>query len=270
MIQPNVLLDGPLKMNTWRKVAVATWSTTKDPSIYGFVDIDATEVLKTAQSYKDKGTRVTATTIVAKAVGVAIQAYPQFNSVLRFGKLYQRKNIDVFLQVSAAEDGDEDLSGMVVREINTKSLDAIAEEVQKKAAEIRSGQDPQFQKVKKDLAGMHSWVIAKFLDILSVVNYAWNIWIPAMGTPRDSLGSAMVTSVGSMGLGYAFAPLVPYSRCPMVLTVGKIEDKAVVVDGQVVVRPMLPICVTIDHRNVDGYGGSKMFHAMLDYLKKPY
>ena len=91
-----------------------------------------------------------------------------------------------------------------------------------------------------------------------------------MGTPKDSLGSAMVTSVGPMGIEYGFAPLVPYSRCPMVMAVGKITEKAVVENGQVVVKPMLPISVTLDHRQVDGFGGSKMFHGMLNYMKNPH
>lgn len=269
MFKPNVQFKGPIKMNVWRKVAIATWATTKDPTIYGFVDIDATPLLKTIEDYKSRGIRLTPTVIMAKALATGITRYPSFNTVLRFGKLYERKTIDIFLQVSAPEDGEENLSGAIIRDVNNKSLELIMTELQAKAEKIRAGNDPEFQKIKKDLGSIPSWVIGKFLNFVSFFNYGLNLWTPLMGTPRDSLGSAMITSVGGMGIEFGFAPLVPYSRCPMVMTVGKITEKAVVENGQIVIKSMLPISASMDHRQVDGFGGSKMFNAMLDYLKNP-
>jgi len=56
----------------------------------------------------------------------------------------------------------------------------------------------------------------------------------------------------------------------MVMAVGKITEKPVVENGQVVVKPMIPVSVTMDHRYIDGYGCSKILHGMLDYLKNPH
>ena len=41
------------------------------------------------------------------------------------------------------------------------------------------------------------------------------------GVPRDAFGSAMVTNVGIFGLPHAFAPLVPFSRVPIVVMATK-------------------------------------------------
>ena len=116
---------------------------------------------------------------------------------------------------------------------------------------------------------LSSGMIAKILNFMSFLNYSLNLWSPKLGTPRDSLGSAMVTSVGAMGVEYGFAPLVPYARCPMVMAVGKITEKAVVENGVIVVKSMLPISVTLDHRHVDGFGASKMLNGFLNFLKQP-
>jgi pyruvate dehydrogenase E2 component (dihydrolipoamide acetyltransferase) len=70
--------------------------------------------------------------------------------------------------------------------------------------------------------------------------------------PRDPFGSAMVTNVGTFGLPLAFAPLVPFARTPILLTVGTVRDAAVAVDGEARVRPVLPIGATLDHRLLDG------------------
>ncbi len=43
-----------------------------------------------------------------------------------------------------------------------------------------------------------------------------------------------------------------------VLGLHRIEDRAVVVNGQVVVRPMMYLALSYDHRMVDGRGGGHL------------
>ena len=269
MLHQNIEFKNPVKMNVWRKVAIGTWATTKDPSIYGFVDIDAGPLLAKIEEYKNRGIRLTPTVIMAKAIAHGIERYPSFNSVLRWGNLHERKSIDTFIQVSAVENGEENLSGAMIRSTNSKSLEAIMNELHEKAQAIRSDQDPEFSKIKTQLKFVPSWIIAKILDLVSFINHDLNLWSPVLGTPRDPFGSVMITSVGSMGLEYGFAPLVPYSRCPMVLAVGKITEKPRVENGQIVIRPLLPVSVTLDHRYIDGFGCSKILQGLKDYLRNP-
>jgi pyruvate dehydrogenase E2 component (dihydrolipoamide acetyltransferase) len=43
----------------------------------------------------------------------------------------------------------------------------------------------------------------------------------------------------------------------------------VVEAGQIVIRPMLPICATIDHRYADGWHISKLLGPFKQYLASP-
>ena len=57
---------------TWRRVAASTWSTSDDPSIYGWIDIDATNLLAYVDRLRaQSGERVTVTHVVGKAVARA-------------------------------------------------------------------------------------------------------------------------------------------------------------------------------------------------------
>jgi pyruvate dehydrogenase E2 component (dihydrolipoamide acetyltransferase) len=73
-----------------------------------------------------------------------------------------------------------------------------------------------------------------------------------MGLEAFPFGSAIITNVGSFGLEEAYAPPTPFARVPVLLLVGAVKDQPTVVDGQVVVRPMLNVMATIDHRFIDG------------------
>ena len=53
------------------------------------------------------------------------------------------------------------------------------------------------------------------------------------------------------------------------IVVGKITDKAVVVDGEVVARPVLFIGGTFDHRIIDGFGAGALATATEEFLEDP-
>lgn len=70
-------------------------------------------------------------------------------------------------------------------------------------------------------------------------------------TPRHlSGGTFTVNNYGGLGIWLGTPIVVP----PQVanLGVGRLRDQAVVVDGQIVVRPIVPLAVSADHRVLDG------------------
>lgn len=70
-------------------------------------------------------------------------------------------------------------------------------------------------------------------------------------TPQDMKdGTFTISNVGPAG-GW-FGTSLLHGTEAAILGVGKIEDKAVVRDGQIVARPIIPISLTFDHRVIDG------------------
>jgi 2-oxoglutarate dehydrogenase E2 component (dihydrolipoamide succinyltransferase) len=54
-----------------------------------------------------------------------------------------------------------------------------------------------------------------------------------------------------------------------ILGMHKIQDRPVVVDGQVVVRPMMYLAMTYDHRIIDGREAVQFLVAIKDALEDP-
>jgi pyruvate dehydrogenase E2 component (dihydrolipoamide acetyltransferase) len=134
---------------------------------------------------------------------------------------------------------------------------------------IREQGDPEYKKSKDTMKIVPGMLVGKLLDLLGFVMYSLNLWSPLIGSPRDPFGTVMITNIGALGLDLAFAPLVPYSRVPILLALAAVKDTAVVRDGQVVVAPMLKMGVTIDHRIIDGMHASKMFKTMQEIFADP-
>jgi len=54
-----------------------------------------------------------------------------------------------------------------------------------------------------------------------------------------------------------------------ILAVGATEDKVVVVDGEIVVRPRMEVTLTCDHRAVDGATGAEFLRDVKAFLEEP-
>jgi pyruvate dehydrogenase E2 component (dihydrolipoamide acetyltransferase) len=80
-------------------------------------------------------------------------------------------------------------------------------------------------------------------------------------------GVFTITNIGVIGSTY-FTPIVNYPESG-ILGTGRIEDQARVVDGQIVVRKIMPISFTYDHRVLDGAEAARFMNDLKELLEKP-
>jgi pyruvate/2-oxoglutarate dehydrogenase complex dihydrolipoamide acyltransferase (E2) component len=248
-------------------MALHAWHGPGDPSVYGTLEIDVEQARELVSDLREEtGARVTITHLVGRALALAIAERPEVNSIVRFGSLYRRDTIDIFFQV--AFDGGEDLNGAKVAAADRKSVVEIARELDDAARAVRERRAAavktatRFKQLPSALTGIA-------LRATSFATYDLGLDLSSLGVPYDAFGSAMITNVGSFGLSTGHAPLVPFSRCPIVVLVGEIRERPAVRDGVVVPRPILPLGITFDHRLLDGYQASKMAARFTELLENP-
>ncbi|MFN8475261.1 MAG: dihydrolipoamide acetyltransferase family protein [Anaerolineae bacterium] len=76
-----------------------------------------------------------------------------------------------------------------------------------------------------------------------------------------------ITNFGSFG-GQQGTPIINPPEVA-ILGVGRIEPKAVVVDGRIEARPMLPLALSFDHRLIDGAAGAAFLGRVKALLANP-
>lgn len=265
----NIELRPYSKPSMWRKMSMANWTHPVDPQVYGRLELDMTAAIEFAKQETERtGAKVTLTHIAVRAVAMAFKKNPSVNAMIRWKRIYERKNIDIFCQVAIPGE-KPDLSGAVIRNADTKDPGTLAVELKERAAAVRENRDEELGKSRKSLDLVPSFISRTVLRIIGFFNYTLNLNLKWMGLPRDPFGSAMVTSIGSLGIPEAYAPLVPMSRTPIVIAVGKVEDKPVVRDGQIVIKPMCVITAVFDHRIMDGLSAGKLATTLKKYFADP-
>jgi pyruvate dehydrogenase E2 component (dihydrolipoamide acetyltransferase) len=81
-------------------------------------------------------------------------------------------------------------------------------------------------------------------------------------------GTFTVTNMGMLGVE-TFTPIINLPECA-ILGVGRIADRPVAREGQVVVRPTMWLSLTFDHRIVDGAPAATFLQRVKDLLESPY
>lgn len=266
------------RLSSWRKMAAVAWSPPDDPTIYGTIDVDMTEALPLLSVLSERsGEHVTVTHLVVKALADTLGKHPECNGMIRGGRIFLRDSVDLSVLVAMEpEDGAErrhdqaiDLSETMVRNADQKSVLAIAAEIRAGARIIRKHQDPFLERTKKLFDLLPPALLGPILRMTVFLEYQLNLDLTRLGVPRDPFGSGMVTSVGMLGITEAFGPIPPFSGVTMLVALGRVEDRPVAIEGRVVVRPIMRITATFDHRFIDGFQGGRLGNTFRRLMADP-
>jgi len=80
-------------------------------------------------------------------------------------------------------------------------------------------------------------------------------------------GTFTITNVGPLG-GTALIPTINYPEVA-ILGMGRVQEKPVVVDGEIVIRKILPLTLAFDHRIADGADAARFVTEMVRQLSDP-
>jgi pyruvate dehydrogenase E2 component (dihydrolipoamide acetyltransferase) len=267
---PNLELTHKKDITPFRRLAIGTWRTAYDPSVYGTMQIRMDRVTTYIEAFRQMtGVRLTVSHLVARAAAEALTKMPDANALLRFNRVYLRKRIGVFFQVVLREEetGKLDLSGATLFDVEDKSLSEIVTEMDQKVQSVRKGTDKALEKSRRHFVPL---ILMNYvLRIVSFLAYTLNLDLSSLGMPKDPFGSIMITNIGVLGLEAAYVPLVPYSRVPILLALGAVKEVPAVEDGEIRVVKVMDINATFDHRIMEGAQAARMAGVIRAWMEDP-
>ncbi len=257
------------RFNTpWRVTSAAIYTTPTDSRVYGTLDIDVTDAKRFLDEKREQGIKITmvhlATAVLARAVAFDV---PEMNCFIRRGAVVGRERLDVMVPVSVG--GDSGVTAVILKDAHARTVSSIAEELREKASTGRAGGETRATQ-NKYLLNSIPWPLRRpVFRFLKWITVDMGIEIKALGLSANSFGSFVVSDIGSFGLNTGMTALMPAAKIPAVIVLGKIEEKPVVRKGEIVVRTILPLTGTFDHRIVDGMQIGKLARGIKRNFRKP-
>lgn len=116
--------------------------------------------------------------------------------------------------------------------------------------------------------------VIKNVDKLSILEIAKEIMIIAEKARERKLtlddmkgGTFSVTNYGAIG-GLFAVPVINYPQAA-ILGIGRLHQKPVVKDGEIVIGNVFPLSLSVDHRIVDGGEATRFLNDIIRYLNDP-
>ena len=87
-------------------------------------------------------------------------------------------------------------------------------------------------------------------------------------SPDELTGQTFtVSNIGALGGGHG-TPIVPPGTTA-ILSVGRAQEKAIVIDGELAIAPVMPLSLSYDHRVIDGGLGRRFMAMLRENLEEP-
>jgi pyruvate/2-oxoglutarate dehydrogenase complex dihydrolipoamide acyltransferase (E2) component len=199
-------------------------------------EVDMTEMVRLRQALKRKPEfkdgRLSFTDIFVYIIAKVLKAQPLMNASLIGGdiKLWE----DVNIGVAAALQISEHESGLVVPVLKNAERMSLFD--------ISRGVADLVTKAREGKLGVDDMVGGTFtLTNTGVFGKRWTWATPVLNQPQ----------VG-------------------ILQTGAIVDRVVAVEGEMVIKPMMPLILTFDHRVIDGAAAAKFVFQIVELMEDPY
>ncbi|MGR6836384.1 dihydrolipoamide acetyltransferase family protein [Syntrophomonas erecta] len=89
-------------------------------------------------------------------------------------------------------------------------------------------------------------------------------------TPDEMTGATFtITNLGAYGSVDAFTPIINLPEAA-ILGVCRTVDRPVVADGQIVIRPVMGLSLSFDHRIIDGAPAAEFLKVLIDLIESPH
>jgi 2-oxoglutarate dehydrogenase E2 component (dihydrolipoamide succinyltransferase) len=207
-------------------------SVQTSPHVTSFVEVDMSRIVTWRDQHKDEffkrqGLKLTFTPLFIESIAKAVRDYPQVNVSVDGNRILMHKNINVGMAVSLP---NFNLIVPVIKNADQKNLFGIIRDVTDLAERARAS------KLKPD---------------------------------EITEGTISLTNLGSFGT-LAGTPIINQPQTA-IIAVGAIRKRPVVIEtpagDAIMIRHMMILSITFDHRVIDGALGGQFLNKMVFYME---
>jgi pyruvate/2-oxoglutarate dehydrogenase complex dihydrolipoamide acyltransferase (E2) component len=225
--------------------------------VHGLLEVDVTAARRRMKSYENQtGDRPSFTAFVVNCLGEAIKTDDHLHAYLNWrGKLVIYEDVSIGTMIETVRDGIRAPMPYMFKEVNRKNYLTIHEElraVQRNPLDTQAGRStPTLLAVPGFIRRIVYWVINR---------------VPQ--TFRTYSSPVLVTAVGMFGSGGGWG--IPRPSQTLTVTLGGITAKPAVFEGEIRIRDILNLTLSINHDIVDGAPAARFSNELTKLIEVGY
>ncbi len=215
---------------------------------------------------RKRGYRISHMAVIMAAYVRVVSEYPELNRFVVNSKIYAHNDLTAGMVVLRPDGADPTMSKMkfdlydTIFDVNNR-IDSFVEQNNKLDSQNDS------DRIFKKLLAVPTLVrigmaIIRFCD----KQFGLPRWLVDVSPFHNSM---VITNLASIRTNYIFHHIYNFGTTSAVIAMGNNEDKPVMENGQVVLKKMMPMGITMDERIACGVEYAKAFARLEHYCKNP-
>lgn len=256
-------------VHPYRRMLGYVMPTRNESVVYFDTSVNAEPLLKYLAATKGKFECDISHMLVAASLASA-NKNPKMNQFVVGKRLYQRKGIWISFSMKRKRlDKEAKLSAVKLQgekgETFRQLCDRINGKVNYERTDAVTPQDKEFKLLlwmPRPMLALGVWLF-RWMDYHNI--------LPGAFIEGDAFYTTVfIANLGSVGMGPGYHHLFEWGTSPLFMMVGKIEERAVVRNGQIVIEKTLPIRYSYDERIDDGLTARHGIDGVNDILNDPF
>lgn len=250
-----------------KKIVMSVWGEPNDSSCFAQLQVDSGNIDQFLIQYNNDhpGQTITYTHYFLKALGIVFNQIKGINGKLVFGRFVPFDSVNINTMVNI---DNKDLGSAIVPNCQLKSLSQIRESLNHKVKLLKMKKDKDFNAHSKLAKRLPTVLVGVIMHLMSFCSYFLEIQTKKL--KPNFLSNIVLTNVTDMEIVDSFAPNAAFGRTMCTVVLNKPTYRPVADQNlQVVVKKIMNVNITFDHRFADGAQGSFMALKLKEIISNP-
>jgi pyruvate/2-oxoglutarate dehydrogenase complex dihydrolipoamide acyltransferase (E2) component len=262
-----------VKLNGMSQILIDLKPRRCDSDVFINQKLDVTELVKYMEKKKKKNSDISYFHAFMTAIGKGYYNRPKLNRFVANRHVYEHNDIVIsFVAKTSFNDKSEEIMIMTNFKEND-NIDTISKQIKDNVDKIRN---KKAAKVEKAGANSAIDILGKLPNIIRVPLVGLLKFLDTKDLLPSSLkednlyySSLIVSNLGAIDCGAIYHNITNFGTCSGLLTMGKIAEEEVIIDGKKQVRKLCEFGINLDERIADGYYFVKSMKLLQYILNNP-
>lgn len=235
--------------------------------VRALLEVDVTDARTKIKLNRRSGKKASFLAWLIKLIADCVALHPPINGINRpkKNKVLVFSDVDISLVIEKEVKGIRVPLPCVIKKANQKSIYQIYAEIESAKSQIFKDEGDYVLGERRNPSGMRLYTrLPQWLRLLLMRQFVFN----HPHRLKEMMGTVMVTTAGMAG--HTRGWILPYSIHPLSLAFGSLTQQAAVNHGEIKIREILHLTVSVDHDVIDGVPAAKFVDDLVNKMEKGF
>ena len=235
--------------------------------VRALLEVDVSDARKKIKIYRRSGNKASFIAWLIKVIADCVALHPPINGINnpRKNKVLVFTEVDISLVIEKEVNGTRVPLPYVIKKADQKTIYQITSEIETAKSQIFEDEGDYVLGKRQNPAAMKLFtMLPQRLRLVLMRKFVFN----KPQRLKDMMGTVMVTTAGMVG--HTRGWIMPYSIHPLSLAFGSLNEQPIVNRGEIQIREILHLTVSVDHDVIDGVPAARFVDDLVTKMEKGF